>query len=133
MSEEVKLEPCPFCGGEAKFVDEWADWRVVCAASCSYAGTFVGTKEEVARIWNIRATTKANLLGAIDAGILEAAYERGRAAERERIVPLLNARKQTAAVSETRAQQNNKPHIALVYHNEVEVWDEAIAIVNQTE
>lgn len=63
----------------------------------------------------------------------QAAYEAGRAAERERIVGRLNARKQTAAISEERALKQDSPDWARAtkYQQEAAVFDEAIAIARE--
>ena len=67
--EELKLKPCPFCGGEAEFADygqpgEFEDWAVYCK-SCRIAMLAPGpeegcisTMEEAAKAWNKRAVPK---------------------------------------------------------------------------
>jgi hypothetical protein len=63
----------------------------------------------------------------------EAAYEAGRAAERERIVGRLNARKQTAAIGEERALKQDSPDWvrAAKHQQETALFDEAIAIARE--
>ena len=61
MSEEIKLKPCPFCGGEAKPVFRGSCNYVVCSneEECWCGMTCpVTTPEEAARIWNRRANAK---------------------------------------------------------------------------
>ena len=94
MSESEMLKPCPFCGGEATRTTMRKFKYVSCENSdCSMvveAGALFSREEEAITAWNTRAPTKADLQQAIDAGILEAAtnaaYERGKAEERARIV-----------------------------------------------
>ena len=59
---EIKLKPCPFCGGKAKFVlgeryreehKQSNDW-IECS-SCSVETAYFVTPEEAAEAWNKRA------------------------------------------------------------------------------
>ena len=63
MSEEIKLKPCPFCGGKAELLKDelgrTSDWWY---AACSnldcgiYAQTADRpTPQEAAKLWNRRA------------------------------------------------------------------------------
>lgn len=62
MSKEIKLKPCPFCGGKAKLrkneffrVADW--WYVACDnPHCgAYVETVVRpTQQDVVEIWNAR-------------------------------------------------------------------------------
>ena len=65
MSEELK--PCPFCGGEAKFVEsrdsvipgklEVVAWNVQCSkcGASTLPNNYYGDKKEAANRWNTRA------------------------------------------------------------------------------
>ena len=59
MTEEIKLKPCPFCGGEAKlwFFGNGA-WFATCGCGdCDVKPKtfFRSTPQEAAEIWNRRA------------------------------------------------------------------------------
>lgn len=63
MSKEIKLKPCPFCGGKAELMknDFWssADWWYV-TCSNPHCGVHAETSDrptpqEAAEIWNRRA------------------------------------------------------------------------------
>ena len=66
MSE---LEPCPFCGGEAKLVNTW---NCLCQIICRSCGATIGevkrhpndfrTRDEVIAAWNRRAIDRDELL-----------------------------------------------------------------------
>lgn len=63
MSKEIKLKPCPFCGGEAKLLkDEFGSTAGWWYAACSNldCGIYVvaavrPTPQEAAKLWNRRA------------------------------------------------------------------------------
>ena len=62
MSKEIKLKPCPFCGGEAELASDAFDGRQVWFVRCRWAGGGVyvetedgGTPQEAAELWNRRA------------------------------------------------------------------------------
>ena len=63
MSKEIKLKPCPFCGGEAKLLeDEFGRTSGWWYASCSNLGCGIiartadrPTPQEAAKLWNRRA------------------------------------------------------------------------------
>lgn len=63
---EIKLKPCPFCGGKAKFAlgeryreehKQSNDW-IECS-SCSVETAYFDTPEEAAEAWNKRAGQEA--------------------------------------------------------------------------
>ena len=61
MADEKKLLPCPFCGGEAKFVDVSGYWCSVmcrkcnaCSNSFSYSCEYAA-KDLAIEAWNRRA------------------------------------------------------------------------------
>ena len=49
---DTKLKPCPFCGGEAHFVnnDNW-----IACGDCGAETSYFDTKEEATEAWNRRA------------------------------------------------------------------------------
>ena len=51
MSE---LKPCPFCGGEAEYIQEGCVIGRVRCKECRISQTLLGTKEEVIGDWNTR-------------------------------------------------------------------------------
>ena len=58
MNNDIKLKPCPFCGGMNLYYAEGRFYAVECA-DCG--GKVVGayrTKEEAAEAWNTRAKVK---------------------------------------------------------------------------
>ena len=62
MSEEIKLKPCPFCGGEAELASDIFYGRRVWFVRCRWEGYGVsvetedrGTPQEAAELWNKRA------------------------------------------------------------------------------
>ena len=66
---EVKLKPCPFCGGEAEFVNTW---NCLCHVICRSCGAEIWgikkhpndfrTRDEVIAAWNNRAIDRDELL-----------------------------------------------------------------------
>ena len=48
----MELKPCPFCGGEAHFVNG-STW--LACAGCGAETSFFDTQEEAAEAWNRRA------------------------------------------------------------------------------
>ena len=63
MNKQGELKPCPFCGGEAKYVDRTDVGReycaVVCEANCDSMDKDQGwtTEKDAAMAWNHRADT----------------------------------------------------------------------------
>lgn len=53
---EIKLLPCPFCGGKARFINFYGLYMVECE-TCRIATDTDYTKEDVIKIWNTRANT----------------------------------------------------------------------------
>jgi len=56
---DTKLKPCPFCGGEAKLVEnDYHDYSIGCEinSGCVAEGNidYWTSKEEVIRLWNTR-------------------------------------------------------------------------------
>lgn len=58
---EIKLKPCPFCGGEAEIQYGACDYNVyqaVCKGqNCNAMNGWSDTPEEAAEAWNRRADT----------------------------------------------------------------------------
>lgn len=59
---EIKLKPCPFCGGEAKVgyaINDYNRWGVSCnTCGCVVEvgfGDYEDTMEEAVKAWNRRA------------------------------------------------------------------------------
>ena len=50
---EIKLKPCPFCGGEAEIQNRGIVWVAICK-SCGAVTTFMPTEQRAANIWNKR-------------------------------------------------------------------------------
>lgn len=54
--DEIKLKPCPFCGGKAEMLNcSPKDWLVICPVCCGMVERWVETKEEAITQWNRRA------------------------------------------------------------------------------
>lgn len=53
---EIKLLPCPFCGGEAEFDDihNPAVNKIICTKCGMHTGLHLTSKRGVAQIWNTR-------------------------------------------------------------------------------
>ncbi|MBQ8693726.1 MAG: Lar family restriction alleviation protein [Synergistaceae bacterium] len=54
---EVKLKPCPFCGGEALVTSAsgaFGNWYLITCASCKNATHVHPTLGDAARAWNRR-------------------------------------------------------------------------------
>ena len=51
MTEEVKT--CPFCGGEAKCIEFYGLYHVICC-NCHIAGKDCSTRESAVSAWNTR-------------------------------------------------------------------------------
>ena len=60
---EVKLLPCPFCGGNAKIRGGWQVlgmapwWLVACIGDCQVKGPYASSQEAAASVWNQRYNT----------------------------------------------------------------------------
>lgn len=50
---EVKLKPCPFCGGEAKMISGYGRYGAVCK-ECAAKTPSADTIDDAAKIWNER-------------------------------------------------------------------------------
>lgn len=50
--EEIKLKPCPFCGGEAEFVGYKSYW-IICV-DCTAESAVYDSKAEAVEAWNRR-------------------------------------------------------------------------------
>lgn len=50
---EVKLKPCPFCGGEAGIIDIYGKYAVSCK-ECNAKAETAGTMDGAAKAWNKR-------------------------------------------------------------------------------
>lgn len=53
--KEIELKPCPFCGGEAKFVGETATVKCVNCGGAFLCTNPLISRLEVAQAWNRRA------------------------------------------------------------------------------
>ena len=51
MTEQIK--PCPFCGGEAKCIEFYGLYHVICC-NCHIAGKDCSTRESSVSAWNTR-------------------------------------------------------------------------------
>ena len=51
---EIKLKPCPFCGGKAEIIKTYSTIWVKCL-DCHASTTCRPTEAEAAKIWNRRA------------------------------------------------------------------------------
>lgn len=51
MTEQIK--PCPFCGGEAKCIEFYGLYHVICC-NCHIAGKDCSTRESAVSAWNSR-------------------------------------------------------------------------------
>lgn len=61
--EEIKLKPCPFCGGHAEIVDNSRYIPGTYFVSCRWCGArtdYEGRKENVAELWNGRVEPNGN-------------------------------------------------------------------------
>lgn len=56
--DSTTLLPCPFCGGEARFYENWVaherKWSVGCGDCDGFLGVCEDTKSEAAPLWNTR-------------------------------------------------------------------------------
>lgn len=50
---ETNLKPCPFCGGEAKCIEFYGLYHVICC-NCHIAGKDCPTRESAVSAWNAR-------------------------------------------------------------------------------
>lgn len=50
---EVKLKPCPFCGGEAKIISGYGKYAVTCK-ECDATAPSTYTESDAAKAWNKR-------------------------------------------------------------------------------
>lgn len=125
MSEEVELKPCPYCGDGDVSTDKYVldsekrGWSAHChndrCAIKPYTPMY-STEAEAIAAWNTRPGE-------------EAAYEAGRAAERERIAKRLEQKLGVV--------QGNEPIVKELYPGEIGSWENAlkfaIAIVREEE
>ena len=51
---EIKLKPCPFCGGKAEMIARGVLYCVTCS-KCDCKGDFLDTPAAAAKVWNRRA------------------------------------------------------------------------------
>lgn len=62
----AELKPCPFCGGEAKFVDCGGVWcAIICekcnaTTDCIMSSTQYAAREKVIKLWNRRCGDATN-------------------------------------------------------------------------
>lgn len=50
---EIKLKPCPFCGGQTDMATGIGDYRVICK-KCGAATASASTRDAAAKAWNKR-------------------------------------------------------------------------------
>ena len=55
MNEPVKLEPCPFCGGEAKEIRSQSGYAIVCCTQCDIETPMFYDANGAVKAWNRRA------------------------------------------------------------------------------
>lgn len=66
---EIKLNPCPFCGGKARFLFEDSTW--VYCEECGCEGGYYDTQEDAIEAWNIRADVPDTDVGEIMAKAID--------------------------------------------------------------
>jgi Lar family restriction alleviation protein len=54
MASEIKLKPCPFCGGKAEMVSDFEDEHYVYCTGCKGGWKTMENPEEAAAAWNRR-------------------------------------------------------------------------------
>ena len=61
MDNELKLKPCPFCGGEAILVKDFCsfkDWNYARCESCGAMTSVADDAYKAIEAWNMRAEEK---------------------------------------------------------------------------
>jgi len=53
--KEIKLKPCPFCGGEAYLGESWDQTKTIQCSICGCGTLHMKNKLDVIEIWNRRA------------------------------------------------------------------------------
>lgn len=55
---EIKLKPCPFCGGEAELFRDYMGWYVIECTACGNGTLHFAKSDGAVNAWNRRADTK---------------------------------------------------------------------------
>lgn len=66
---EIKLKPCPFCGGEAELIGEYSNIFVFCS-ECRCSTEILNTERKAIQAWNTRKPVEA-VLDRLEDEILE--------------------------------------------------------------
>jgi len=128
VSEDAKLKPCPFCGGEAttdKYVvsKDKRKWSAYCRnerCRVSPSTPMSDTEAKAITAWNTRAGEHAT-------------YGRGKVEERARIARWVNGKKQNAAIGVVRAEREDDTDHAMYYAIIETTLDEVLEYINETE
>lgn len=54
---EIKLKPCPFCGGKAELFQDYMGWYVIECTACGNGTLHFANSDGAVNAWNRRADT----------------------------------------------------------------------------
>ena len=57
MSKEIKLKPCPFCGGKAELQSAVGEYWVLCL-TCKVSSDSISNDDTIIKRWNTRVEIK---------------------------------------------------------------------------